>query len=75
MLEAVVEWIKAGGGKEGRGERLLGEIRHGLLTASRLEEVVLRAEDMVEEGLGARLRDLANEALAVLRLPATTREG
>ena len=43
----MVEWIKAGGGEEGRRERLLGEIQHGLLTASLLEEVVLRAEYMV----------------------------
>ena len=75
VLEAVLEWIQAGGGEEGRGERLLGLIRYGLLTASRLEVVGLRAEEMVGEGLGARLRDLANEALAVLRLPATAREG
>ena len=37
-----MEWIKGGGGEEGRGERLLGEIRYGLLEASRLAEVGLR---------------------------------
>jgi len=50
------------------GERLLGLIRCGLLTASPLEEVGLRAEEMVGEGLGARLRALSNEALALQRL-------
>ena len=39
VLKAVVEWIKWGGDEAGRGERLLGEIRYGLLTASRLAEV------------------------------------
>ena len=56
VLEAVVEWIKGGEEEEGRGESLLGEIRYGLLTALRLEEVGLRVEEMVGEGLGARLR-------------------
>ena len=50
------------------GERLLGLIRCGLLTASPLEEVGLRAEERVGEGLGARLRALSNEALALQRL-------
>ena len=63
VLEAVVGWIKAGGAKKGRGERLLGEVRYGMLTALRLAELGLRAEEMVGEGLGVRLRALANEAL------------
>ena len=67
VLEAVAGWIK-GGGEEGRGERLLGEIRYRLLTASRLKKVGRRAEKMVGEDLGARLRALANEALALKRL-------
>ena len=33
VLEAVVEWIKAEGGKEGSRQRLLGEILYGLLEA------------------------------------------
>ena len=70
VLEAVAGWIQAGGGEEGRGERLLGEIRYGLLTASRLEEVGLRAEEMVGEGLGARLLALAKAALAMQQLLA-----
>ena len=68
-------WIQAGGGEEGRGERLLGLIWYGLLTASRLEEVGLRAEEMVEECLGARLRALAKAALVVQPLPALAQEG
>ena len=44
---------------------LLGLIWYGLLTALRLEEVGLRAEEMVGEGLGARLRALAKAALAM----------
>ena len=75
VLEAVVEWIKAGGNEEGRGERLLREIRYGLLTASRLEEVGLKVEEMVGGGLGVRLRALANEALARQQLPAAAQEG
>ena len=63
VLEAVLRWIKAGGAEGGRGERLLGLIRYGLMTALRLAELGLRAEEMVGEGLGARLRALANEAL------------
>ena len=71
VLEAVVEWIKGGGSEEGRGgERLLGLIRYGLLTASRLAEVGLRAEEMVGGRLGARLRAFANEALAAQQVPA-----
>ena len=65
MLEAVAGSIKAGGGEEGCGERLLGLMWCGRLTASRLAEVGLRAEEMVGEGLGARLRALANEVLAL----------
>ena len=76
VLEAVAGWIKARGGKEWRGERLLGLIRYGLLTASRLEAVGLRAEEMVGEGLGAHLRDLASEAaLALQQLLAAAQEG
>ena len=45
-------WIQAGGDDQGRGKRLLGEIQYGLLTASRLAEVGLRAEEMVGDGLG-----------------------
>ena len=43
--------------------KLLGLIRYGLLTASRLAEVGLRAEEMVGEGLGDRLRALVEAAL------------
>ena len=77
VLEAVVEWITAGVGREeGREERLPREIRYGLLTATQLEEVGWRAEEMVGEGLGARLRALANEApLALQQLPAAAWEG
>ena len=75
VLEAVTGWIKGGGGEEGHGERLLGLIRYGLLTASRLEEVGLRAEEMVGEGLGAHLRALANEALARQQLPSVVQWG
>ena len=75
VLEAAAGWIKGGGAREGRGERLLGLIRYGLLTASRLEEVGLRAEEMVGEGLGARLRNVANEALVLLQLLAAAQEG
>ena len=42
---------------------LLGEILYGLLTALLLEEVGLRVEDMVGEGLGACLRALVKAAL------------
>ena len=65
VLKVVVSWIKGGGGggEEGRGERLLGEIRYGLLTASRLAEVGRRAEEMVGRRQGALLRDLVDEAL------------
>ena len=76
VLDAVVEWIQAGGGEEGRGgERLLGLIWYGLLTASRFEEVGLRAEEMVGEGQGARLRDLAKAALPLQQLLAAAQEG
>ena len=68
VLEAVAGWIKGGGAREGRGERLIGLIRYWLLMASRLEEVGLRAET-VGEGLAARLRDLAKAALALQQLP------
>ena len=66
VLEAVVEWIKAGREEEGRRERLLGLIRYGLLTALLLKEVGLRAKEMVGEGLGVRLRALTKAALALL---------
>ena len=59
----------------GAGERLLGLIWYGLLTASRLLEVGLRAEEMVVRGLGARLRDLAKAARALQQLPAAAQEG
>ena len=73
VLQAVVAWIKECGEK-GCGERLLGEIRYGLLEASRLQEVALRADEMLGGFQGARLRDLANEALVLLNLPPTMLE-
>ena len=66
VLQAVVQWIKAGGGEEGRGERVLGEIRYGLLEASRLAEVWLKAGEILAGPQGTRLRDLADEALRQL---------
>ena len=44
---------------------MLGLVRYGMLTASRLEEVGLRVEEMLGEGLGARLRALAKAAAAL----------
>ena len=69
VLEAAVEWINGGGGEEGRGKRLLGEIRYGLLEASKLAEVRLSAEEMLGGRQGARLRGLVDKAVAVQRLP------
>ena len=74
VLEAVVVWIK-GGREERRGERLLGAIRYGLMAASSLREVVLKAEEMVGERQGACLRVLTAEALVVgQQLDAPRRE-
>ena len=74
VLEGVVKWIQ-GGGEEGRGERLLREIRHGLMEVSHLREVVLKAEEMLAGFQGALLRELASEAIAMQELPASVREG
>ena len=74
VLEAVVEWIKGGAGEEGRGEKILGETRYGLLEELRLAEVVLRAKEIVGGRHGARLRALADEALALLQLPVVELE-
>ena len=74
VLKAVGDWIE-GGGDEGRGEYLLGEIRYGLLTASRLAEVWLKAEEMLAGLQGSLLRELASEAIAMQELPASVREG
>ena len=75
VLEAVAGWIQAGGGEVGRGERLLGLIRYGLLTVLRLAVVGLRVEKIVGEGLGARLRALTKAALAQLLLLEAAQEG
>ena len=74
LLEGVVEWIKAGGGEEGRGERALREIRYGQMEASRLSELVLK-EEMLAGRQGAMLRELASEAVLVQHAPASVREG
>ena len=58
VLDAVLEWIAAGDGK-GRGERLLGEIRYGLLEISFLAEMGQKA------GQGTRLHSLVHEALSL----------
>ena len=62
VLKAVSAWIKEGGGEEGRGERLLREVRFGLLGASRLAELA----EIPGTYQGASLRDLVAEAQSPL---------
>ena len=50
VIGAVAKWIQGGGGEEGRGERVLREIRYGLMETLRLREVVLKAEEMLAGG-------------------------
>ena len=74
VVEAVVDWIK-GGDEEGRGERLLREIRYGLIEISRLAELGLKAGTALPGCQGVLLRELALEAVAVHQLPPQVREG
>ena len=60
--------LGCGSREEGRGERLLREIRYGLMEASRPREVVLKAEEMLAGLYGVLLRELAREAIAVQEL-------
>ena len=72
VLETAVAWIKAGC-EEGRGERLLREIRYGLIEAPRLAELGRKAKEILPGRQGALLCDLALEALASPTTPE--REG
>ena len=69
-----MRWIK-GGDEEGRGERVLREIRHGLMEASRLGHLILKAEEMLTGRQGALMRELAIEAIALQHVSASDREG
>ena len=51
LREGVVEWIKAGGGKERRGERVLREIQYGQMEASKLLELMLKEERRCLQGV------------------------
>ena len=68
VLELVIVWIK-GGHEERRGERLLGQIRYGLMEPSLLKEVGLKANELLPGVQGARLRDLVDEVLQLQLLP------
>ena len=74
VLEAVIVWIKGGHEERRGGERLLGQIRYGLMEPSLLKEVGLKASKLLPGVQGACLRDLVDEALQLQLLPVGMRQ-
>ena len=68
-----MEWIKTGSEEE-RGDRLLREVRFGLIDPLLLKEVGLKAAEMLPEHQETPLRNLVRETLALYEMPFSDRK-